>query len=580
MIQQFKYLITVAMLIFSISVSASTSGHILFRHQMGDNPPSGIDLPESSSSRAPGITDAKHGHINLDFTNVPDTIQVCVRLACNYWEELIPNKVPINLHVEVTEDFVDEVLVCDVDFVYAQNQHLIPSALYIQQNPNTQVDNLTHAYIWLNKNKIWNCNLSRDKVIESHNVYTYIIRAIPLCLGFGTSVTSFDGEHIQFNTPGYTSLFDDMIFNSHGEYLKDCSETELANYVCPPAETDIYVGNNDQNHLLYAPAHYRLGESLVYLDNPNSLMHYEFGKGDQRFRVDDLTVDLLNQIGWNITDKSSSIEIASSPWNNMISVKKIPSIYSSYMMCAKNKNKEQITRYNWELYLFDKSGSPIKVAESTNSTFEVGPISNPEHYRTYSNGEIIGEIRLTAQLDEEVVEAVPYAIFFSQKPFFKNIKIDRIEHPESRSYDESYTIEYYGADNFTAMFEEQTACTHIIHDVYEPHIAHLTVTGFSMDDILERTFIATNEYGTTISTSSFNYQYPDPYKPVKPDLTETIPVEDLVEVTQIIRIYDFRGNLVKECSPNISYSDDLPSGIYYVHFHLKDGTVTIKKIII
>lgn len=361
------------------------------------------------------------------------------------------------------------------------------------------------AIIYINKNTKWDCSYN-EKVCESScNITFAMMRAIATVLGFGSSVTQKTirgNDIIAFGNKNGYSVFDNLIFSSQGKFLNEIANIgnrenpELTSYVQPVQGTFLYVLKQDDKHKLYAPESFENYNSLVYLNNKESLMHFDLKTGMKKFRVDATTVELLNTIGWNLK-KSEDVKIV----GNDIDETGLASAYEDHTFTVKNDNGGIITDAVWSYMLPLQNGKDTLVSQRLNSlSFSIKAIDNESKYRINMNGDISGKIIFSGKINGKDVEDV-FNISLELKPKIKAVKIIKKEsnYPLS-SYNIYYTVEYVGSDHLFIQVEEEFAGGMESQIIYEPFFAHveskyLTAPFYNWVDIKVE-----NKYGEEIYT--------------------------------------------------------------------------------
>lgn len=228
-----------AFLAFLVAEVASGTAYRTIQHRFYELPSSGIqEIPQDSSWKAPS---SSQGAILLTFDNINDSdMQACMKQAARYWGQVLSNSTPIHINVAYLEDLQEELAVCDIVFFEETPTSMVPSALYAQQKAIESTPESPDAYIWLNPTKQWDCSSSGNINSTSNSLYTTTLRSLAVCLGFGSSVTSYDGTTPCFQWDSHLSAFDRLVADTNGKKLGDCMHTEsdLQQFVSPSGSTN------------------------------------------------------------------------------------------------------------------------------------------------------------------------------------------------------------------------------------------------------------------------------------------------------------------------------------------------------
>lgn len=252
------------------------------------------------------------GQIILEFDDpVPLEFRSSLQAAADAWGARLKNKYPMVILV-CYESLGSDIAVQTDCIYYPNGGYAYPGMLYCQLFDWEPELDFLPGVITLNSTVNWDCtNAPKTEVVAAKNVYSTMLRAIATIAGFGSSVYSLtDDAPPQFGDVINITPFDNIVFSSVGERLADKSDAvALAEFVQPPSGVDIFALYDDPQYKLYAPTTFISDMSLRYLDNPDALMHYDFGLGDTRLQIDRVTSDLLNAIGWSVVpDQEVSIK--------------------------------------------------------------------------------------------------------------------------------------------------------------------------------------------------------------------------------------------------------------------------------
>lgn len=572
---------TAIMVFLAFLVAWGTGGttHRTIQHRFYESPPCGVqNIPQDSSWKAPS---SSPGSIILTFENVnnPD-MQACMNQAAKYWAQIISNATPIHISVSYLEDLKEELAVCDVVFFEQTPTSMVPSALYAQQKAIESTPESPDAYIWLNPVKQWDSNIGNDVTTTSNNLYTITLRSLAVCLGFGSSVTSYDGTTPCFQWDGHLSAFDRLIVDSNGKKLEDCthSDYELRQFVSPYGTTNVYAGKSDIKHKMYTPSTYRMRESLVYLDNIHSLMHYGLGKGDCNFQIDNVTAELMSMIGWNVPINLAG-QITCSNIDELGSI----SAYVSNFFSAEYEISTAVEAYNWEFLLFsEKDNSPITIQTSNQERFQVEPINDVYGFQENPDGTLRGEVRLSISAGGKTYQLSPLSLSLSLQPHFKTISLIGYDYYDEYSYELYYAIECLGVRNFSICIMEMTNPVYKVLDIKATAHDHITITNLDRSDSVELEFSATNSHGTitvsqTVDPNRIICQLDNPLCHLS--FEKHKDHEEIVNLSYI-NVYDSNSNFIAKGRTYDELIRILPPGQYFFHYYHNGELVKMRMVVI
>lgn len=530
-----------------------------------------VQSDQTATSFAPKESrqSSKSAKFKLDLdSRFPDSLKTCINVAANIWEGAINAVEPINIKV-IYEDFDEDIDVI-TDVIYAvpdDGSYALPSSLHKQNFGN--VGNMEDASISINRRKKWDCSYDSSQK-NGRNATTAMLRAFGVALGFGSSVTKINNT-IRFQSTN-KSRFDYLIHSSSGKKLCDIKNpSELTSFVQPPKGTTIFAKDNKGvNHKLYAPQTFEWGRSLVYLDDPQSIMHYNLSVGDKRFQIDNATIDLLNSIGWNMA-RHGDVEIKC----DGIPESGICSAYQKYDFRLINNQSGQITNAKWTYSrtLLNGSDSLICTATETNS-FTIPSVDDISKYGVNINGDIPGEIVFTGIVNGKPIKD-SFRIYMERKPVIKNVILKgKWINPQKPTYTVFFDVEYSGTDFIAICVEEDESVGANFFYVREPFYAHVVARNIARGYYAWIDITASNKYGYVTHT----LEMPPidlTTKPVKPSPGDDSIIIGTTDTDLRIQAYDINGNAI--CTVrNESELSQLKKGFYILRYY--EGSQCVKQI--
>lgn len=415
----------------------------------------------------------------------------------------------------VYEDVQDADIKAEVSYLASTNSSsettYYPLCLYRKMFDKIQAD-CPDAIIHINKNTNWSVGIGNSISPTSKNLSYALLTAVAKAIGFGASVQYDETkDNIVFPFPNGMSAFDKLIFSEDGKRLSDLDNSrpnELEDFVQQDCNY-LYAAQNDTRYRLYAPKQFDENKSLKYLSDPNSLMYYK-DEGVKDLVIDEVTLDLLNTIGWNKPD--NNIKIIGKDIGNT----GITSAYQSHTFSIQTDNTE-ITEHQWEYKLPLATGGYETVATSSDTEFTTPSITDEEKYKHTIDGDIRGLITFTGKSNGENVTGT-YCLTSELKPRILSTNIISItKNPKSSDYyDIAVEVHYEGGNYLHSTIEEEHSS--IVNTVFSdtPYYTRLTFTGVDLYGSAQVTLTARNDYDSDTAvleipsiTSSINNVIPD-----------------------------------------------------------------------
>lgn len=295
--------------------------------------------------------------------SMPDSITTCIKAALDIWASKIGTTVPIYFEFQY-QDLGENDIVSTIQYA-EYNGKWIPNALKSTLiGDKDRVDPTPDALIQINNNVDWDCSYGENQPLGKYNLAVGLLRAISRAFGFGASIKADRRGNLSFGVQDSYTDFDELIFSSNGTWLKNLSENQLAGFAAPTGGVEIYALKQSSQYKMYAPPSYEQYRSLVYLDNKESLMHYDLGLGNRYLTIDDVTSDILGALGWNVRD-NTSVKIV----GDGIGENGIASAYTSHSFTIEQKGSSgSIQNPRWEYSLPLKGGdyTVIKTGNALN----------------------------------------------------------------------------------------------------------------------------------------------------------------------------------------------------------------------
>lgn len=434
---------------------------------------------------------------------IADSLKRAIKIAANLWEDYLPIGTELNIGVELGNVENDmETNVC----LYIDSQQLVPSSIYRNLIKGEYVFDNLDAMITLSNTTNWKCNYGEGVQSGEKNLTTAMLRAIAITLGFGTTVVQKTGrngaEIITFSESGnnYTP-FEQLVYNSSGQALTSINRGNKRNdnlalrSYSQPADSLLVMLNNSSSYKLYAPTPFVKNRSMIFLDESSSLMHYNNLAGNKFLAIDDITLNILKEIGWDVETESMSI------YCNEIPQTGIPSAYGTYTFRVNNYNPS-IENTRWEYVILNNSQEYELVSQQTGGvTFDVCLTSeNISSPYINSDGDIEGIVKLIYTLNGQE-KVLTYSLTLECAPKILGI-LNQQAHFEGHFalYGYSFTVDYVGSQTINIGVEQEYSPYYDNYIVTEPYLAHAYIQGLSRGNMVWIDISVSNEYGSDLYT--------------------------------------------------------------------------------
>jgi hypothetical protein len=245
-------------------------------------------------------------------------------------------------------------------------------------------------------------------------------------------------------------------------------------YIQPDDDTVLYLRCSGGNHKLYAPSTFEPYRSLYFLDDEESIMHYELPLSDKRLQIDDITLSVMEEIGWlTRQSQSSGVEIK----GDGLADNGIASAYETHRFSLTDATG--ITGANWKFILPLADGSERLIKSETGvMEFTIPAISDESLYSVNVNGDIYGTVKFEGDKDGVPVTAA-YRVSLELKPHVSDIYLSDI-YPGSdgAGYAVTCSVAYSGGQSVVVTAEQDGSVVDR-RMVDEPYLAHLSFEGLS-----------------------------------------------------------------------------------------------------
>lgn len=512
---------------------------------------------------------------------LPDSITTAVRIATDIWESAVEAQYPLKIGIEYAPLSSGDDILVEVKYKPDKlKKTIFPLTLYygIEHTGTPPSSVSDYATIKINSLKDWECGCDTNYTLGRKNLIYAMLRAYAISLGFGSSVhLKQDGGGLPFVVFGYNryySPFDKLIYRSDGKWLSGVDNIgyrynqDLTDFVNIPAGVNVYA--DDRQHpdfKLYAPAVYEPYRSLIYLDNPSSLLHYDLSTEAKSFAIDDTTIDLIKSIGWEM---SNDVEITPTTGDLLGGV---ASAYQTHSF--KLKSFEGVSSRSWIYQLPLKNGGMDTVCTGTGDVFTIPAIQNEGKYQLNINGDIYGRILFCGIKNGKTVTDT-YRISLELKPriFYAYIDNRVITDQYGLYNDITFYVAYSGSDHIDYSVEQEDALIIRDYTINNPFhgygkASHIVVTNWCWV-----TFKVENKYGAvTYELEIPPYMNEPEGQRMNADATLSDVGYDYINVFKLEKAnFANLGTVDGESELQL-----LPAGMYALHYMIGNDIVLIKK---
>jgi len=450
------------------------------------------------------------GSIPITYTsNIADSLKQAIEIASLLWAESLPTDTKVRLKVSFGNIAND--LEVQMSYLYLNTDTLYPMSYYNNYIANYGASE--DATIVFSDTVNWSCSYS-EQTNNNKSLTTAMMRGIAIALGFGTTAKQNNSGSLFFqqSDPGY-SPFEYLVLNDSNVPLssiprgrKNRENAALRAYA--ESNDNIWLKWGGEQYKLYSHSPFEPNRSLIYLNEPSSLMHYEMPMGRCYLDIDDKTANIIKQIGWDI-ETTPNIDIYCTDIPNT----GIASAYDTYLFEISNYNVN-MSSLHWEYLVLSESGEfQIKAQQADSQTFSFSPFSYLSTSHINREGDIECIVRLTYTMNgtnfcitkKLTLECEPEIISLSDQSVRNNGYITL--------YDYSFNVSYRGAPAITIGVEQEYSAFYDIIHIDEPFLAHVYLSNLSRGNYVWIDISVENDYGSDLQTIEIPNQPPAQVKP-------------------------------------------------------------------
>ena len=545
------FLLAIAFCIFAAgSVYSATPNRTRIRYVDRINATSTAFSNQGIQAKADRVSSSRGNLVLIYDESLPDSIKTALDVAKDIWESRVPHKQPVYISIVFEPNDFDAAMYAEV--IYLEDGTGYPSSLISQLNDDASGSSIDYpdGFIIFNSDIDWNCAFSSN-LNTGYNITTMVLRGIALCYGFGASIRQRDTrfEYQNYNPNAFDQL---LKRKTTGKYLTSLTEggNEFNAFV---TSDDVCAVTSNATYDVYAPKTYEPYRSLVYLKNDNSLMSYSLAIGNSSLQIDNATINILNEIGWQIPKTGFDIVCSDMSSNG------IGSSYQQHTFLL-DCGTAQVSDYKWTFKLKKMSGEYAIVSTGSGRNFTIAKITDHTGYYVNRNGDLEGRIECSYTLNGKTLAANPFALSLELKPAILSIEKRIVENESDYSYYALMNISYTGADYVTVEVEEDYDPSVRSYMIFEPFIAHLK-TGYvsTLYDSWITVFVK-NQYGTASETIYVPSAYQD-YN-FSADRLSGITSVTSQQNSYRLEVYSIDGQLIYTGSNENFSTANIPSGLY------------------
>lgn len=178
----------------------------------------------------------------------------------------------------------------------------------------------------------------------------------------------------------------------------------------------------------------------------------------------------------------------------------ICSAYDSHSFNLSNPENDLLSDINWQFLLETADNGYLPVANASGVTnFGIESVTDPEEYKINPDGDLNGLILCDLKING-VQTQLSYRLSLELSPVIFSVTTPDIIPTSDYFYNCSFVVDYSGCDHLMVNLEQENMSIIVSDYVYEPSLAHVTVTHISRLLYAWIDIIAENSYGKVTKT--------------------------------------------------------------------------------
>ncbi|MBD5175817.1 MAG: hypothetical protein HDT05_00120 [Bacteroidales bacterium] len=403
----------------------------------------------------------------------PVSIEKCIEYAQSIWESVLPSDVDLKIEYALQVEDIP----LKVDVAYSQmgtEQYYYPSSLKFYLLSHDNMDGFDGKII-INPIFDWDTNVGLDISQNKYNLTSALVKAIGRILGLGSSLkVNTDGSYTKALSRSYFTKFDSMIRRSDGRTL---TEFPMSNSAGKAAAKEFI---NEEGYYFYVindTPGLRLEEGPYTIENPpltqmkEGLMSGSLTPGSYNLSVDENTINILQEIGWNTEYSEYSIE------NYDLTLEGIESNGTEYVYLTGDTS--QVSNIKWICTLPLANGDYESIVLSNDPVGKNPPRDivatlpndlSSDKYKVSVDGLIRGIVRCQYSLNGKQQQTAPYSFYHSTEPKVVYAKvIEKSGNLNDDLYDLRYEVVYYGGEQLEIEYEIENYPMTVTSFINEPY---------------------------------------------------------------------------------------------------------------
>lgn len=447
-IVKFQQIFICVLLLFVFNeIKAQDNSTIIFESDYNTFSKRMVNNPEICKSR---YSSQKGGTIVCNFLNdnMPDSLMLAVSIAAATWERYIDISENFYLDVDYKSGQSNDVVTTVLYRCNTNENVYVPRSLYRNMYPVENLDKSRDALVSINSDTEWRLGIGSNGT--SNNLVLAMIQAIAQTMGYGSSLKLNPRNTVSFQITNGKTVFDNLIFSEDGIKLKDIPirDTKQISNFAQQTCGYVYAEKKDDRYKLYAPQQFENGKSLKFSCDSTSVMYY--ADVSRNLAIDDITMELLSEIGWQ-RKYVSDVHIVCDEIDNT----GIASAFSDYRFYLSTTGGATDSDC-WSLSIPLNDGN-VEEITSTDKIFNIKALNNIDICKRNIDGFIPCTVKYQGRQNGKEIECL-YNLSLKPTPVIDRIKI--LEYTQNEKDPTFYNAEievcYRGGENCVCEIEEET----------------------------------------------------------------------------------------------------------------------------
>lgn len=395
-----------------------------------------------SSTVESGTMASRQGKFQVTYDDnyfMTDGVKHCLKIALDTWEEKINIIEPIRFHVCVSENLESGVAIQSHVGYHSYQRTAWPDNLRNQTSPTAIA---LHDTININAFVDWNSSWPYDGFYNGKvNLTNGFLCNIARILGFGCSIVNRNGRP-NFSLNMTPSLFDRLLYSG---------DTCLANLIRPNSDLLPFFSQDTELRFdsyvydMYDAGSFVLNKSGLFFSlGYDNIMEYSLNNQLDILPVNKETLNVLNQIGWDVVDTDNEIICDSTDALGY------GSIYRHYNFTLKNNPSAGAGNARWCYQVFNNVNNDYHTVQSGfGSQFSVQPSAIESSMDEF----MCHQARVICEIGGKQYF---YPLSFETRPLIENVSITNYTQTDHRRYQVNISVEQRGYTHGTIIVSDDT----------------------------------------------------------------------------------------------------------------------------